>query len=67
MPFAVSCPNCKADGTAAANEIIAQSVAPAPERARLRVQSSHEAPGLPVSETPVEAGPLPFRTALFGP
>jgi hypothetical protein len=45
MPSAVTCPTCGADGTAAANDLIAQSLAPPPESpatpgARLRTMAS---------------------------
>lgn len=41
MPFTVNCPSCNADGTEAANQLIAQSQAQAP---RLRVQIASHAP-----------------------
>ncbi len=66
MPFPVHCPNCKGDGTDAANEIIAQTAAAAPEaRPRLRVQASQPAalaqnpPVDSTSETPVADEPEP--------
>jgi hypothetical protein len=52
MPFAVNCPTCNADGTAAANQLIAQNLAagqPAPSR--LRIQET-----APATESPK---PLP--------
>jgi hypothetical protein len=44
MPAPVQCPICKLDGTAAANEILARSLPPAPVAAPAPVQSLQPAP-----------------------
>jgi hypothetical protein len=60
MPFAVNCPNCKAEGTDAANEIIAQAAASLhPAKPRLRVQTSHAAPDMPDAPVDPQAAPAP--------
>jgi len=57
MPWAVQCPACHADGTAAANQIIAEMSAAAPPQApRLRV---HHAP----SESATSSAPEPAPAA----
>jgi hypothetical protein len=62
MPFAVNCPNCKSEGTDAANEIIAQTAAsPHSPKPRLRVQTTHSAPLTP--DAPVEPEAAPAATA----
>ncbi|MGP8199233.1 MAG: hypothetical protein ACLQU4_07010 [Limisphaerales bacterium] len=54
MPFRVNCPTCNADGTDAANQIIAQTLAAQPKvQARLRVQATAApAADIPRPQTP---------------
>ena len=55
MPRPVQCPSCQADGTAAANKIIAETAAPAPDASpRLRI---HGAPAPQPAAPPVEPEP----------
>jgi outer membrane protein assembly factor BamB len=62
MPFTVQCPKCQADGTGAANELLAQAAVPvAPPAARLRVQV---AAVVPASEAPALEPPLAPRLDL---
>jgi len=49
MPFTVQCPICKADGTAAANEILARTLPPAPVAASAPVHSLQPAPPPPTA------------------
>ena len=58
MPFTVQCPNCQADGTAAANELLARAPAPAQ---RLRVHAASE---VAPTEPPAEAVPAAPRIDL---
>jgi hypothetical protein len=63
MPYTVACPICGADGTGAANEVIAQSVQPesvAAGPSRLQLHDS-AAPAVRVAE-PVHAAPTAART-----
>jgi hypothetical protein len=56
MPFRVNCPTCNADGTDAANEIIAQALAAQPKvQARLCVHTT----AAPAAEIPVPRTPAP--------
>ena len=57
MPFPVNCPTCNADGTEAANQIIAQTLGAQP---RLRVAATTSAP---VAEKPL---PLPRESVASG-
>ena len=67
MPFRVNCPACNADGTEAANQVIAQS-APAQAQSRLRVQAATAAPMAAVVEVPVPTAPdLPPPPRPTGP
>ena len=56
MPFTVQCPTCQLDGTAAANQIIAQSAAAAPApKSALRIHLAHPEAAAAAPETaPVE-------------
>ncbi len=49
MPASVQCPICKADGTAAANEILARTLPPAPVAAPTPVRASQPAPPPPTA------------------
>jgi hypothetical protein len=57
MPFQVNCPNCNADGTAAANEVITQTLAAQP---RLRMMAT-AAPAAPGADIPL---PSPRKSAV---
>lgn len=62
MPFAVNCPACNADGTAAANQVIAQTPAAEPPAApRLRMQAA--APTVQTAPAPLPVAPLPTAAA----
>ena len=56
MPFNVQCPICKTDGTAAANEILARTLSPAPA----------PQPVAPVQHMAPPAAPPPPRAATPG-
>jgi hypothetical protein len=65
MPYTVACPVCGADGTAAANEVIAQSeqpVAVAAAPSRLQLHQAAHAPVVQVAEPPVHVAPSAPRT-----
>jgi hypothetical protein len=73
MPSAIACPVCGADGTAAANQVIAQSVgaqpavaaAPAPAPG-LRVANAPPPKAAPPDDGPLLKAPLPTRPAPAG-
>jgi len=60
MPFAVQCPTCQADGTAAANQIIAESGG----QPRLRV-ATIAAAAAPVNALPLRRPPAPTAGAAM--
>lgn len=58
MPFRVNCPSCNADGTEAANQIIAQTPEVAQTAsARLRIQATTATPAPEIPRIPVPAPP----------
>src|SRR5215471_6685893 len=68
MPFSVNCPVCGADGTAAANAVIAQSpvpVAPVPVAAqgRLQINRAETPPAPPAVPQPTPAARAPAAIA----
>lgn len=63
MPYTVACPVCGVDGTAAANEVIAQSEQPvAVAAAPSRLQLHQHAPAVRVAEPAVHVAPPAART-----
>lgn len=64
MPSAIACPTCGADGTAAANEAIAQSAPAAPPPA-VRLHSSAPPPPAPLHAAPAPAETPGYRRPLL--
>jgi hypothetical protein len=65
MPYTVACPVCGADGTGAANEVIAQSeqpVAVAAAPSRVRLHTAPAAPAVRIAEPAVQVAATPSRT-----
>jgi hypothetical protein len=67
MPVAVACPACGADGTAAANEIIARSLPAQPPAAPpMAIRQAAPAPASPPASAPAATPAEQLRSALKG-
>lgn len=67
MPSAVACPVCGADGTTAANQIIAQKLAAQPPVAAAPVAVAGPAPAMPTARVAAPALALSTATAVAEP
>ena len=54
MPYVVNCPQCGAEGTVAANEIIARQTVPARQPVKVSLRTSAQVENAPVSAAPAQ-------------